>query len=376
MNERVIIMVEIQKDIDWSKWDSMEDCFAKYAHVKSNLIYGKVPAEKADLSVMIPTFRRADLLKESIDSALNQKTKYSYTISVVDNDNEIDIATDELMKKYCSEHSNVVYYRNQQNIGMFGNLNRCIELSRTEWLCLLHDDDMLMENYVETLFPIANSGRYGVVGSHKKIFDQRNDADLRLNESGRSSFVAFLMKTFINVRNGNPIPMQFRDISKSVIFSSTTNLLNKNIVMEAGGYNDTYFPASDSYFFANINRIDDERIVFVPLQLYYYRIAKNESLNEITRWNAMQTEATLVQLVSEFIGLSEKQRKRNFEESVIIEYNIFVDTNKVLDIDDVIKKFNLPKKYKNKWLQRWIMMKFNLRWGLLLFRSSKAKNKG
>lgn len=143
------------KQVDFSKWDSREDCFAKYKDVKSKLMYGKLPEEKTDVSIMIPTYRRADLLKEAIESALNQKTKYRYTISVIDNDADGDEATDKLMKEYCEKHTNILYYRNEQNIGMFGNWNRCIELSRTEWLCMLHDDDMLMENYLETLYPIA-----------------------------------------------------------------------------------------------------------------------------------------------------------------------------------------------------------------------------
>ena len=155
------------KQIDWSKWDSKEDCFAKYSHVPSELIYGRLPEKKPDISIMIPTYRRADVLKEAIESALHQKTQFSYTISVIDNDPDKDLDTDKLMKRYCAEYPNIFYYRNKQNIGMYGNWNRCIELSQTEWFCMVHDDDMLMENYLETLYPIARSNRYGVVGSYK-----------------------------------------------------------------------------------------------------------------------------------------------------------------------------------------------------------------
>lgn len=357
---------------DWSKWDVKRDCFSRYSGVKSNLIYGGSYEEQLDLSIMIPTYRRASLLKEAIDSALNQKTEYSYTISVVDNDPDGDAATDELMKQYCAEHRNIFYFRNEQNIGMFGNWNRCIELSQTEWCCLLHDDDMLMENYIETLFPIAQNSDYGVVGSYKKIFDQRNDTDSHLNETGRSSFLQSLIKMFILVRHGKPIPMRFADMAHAMIFSSTTNMLNRKIFMEAGGYDDAFFPATDSFFYAKLNKLADERIVFVPLQLYHYRIAQNESLKEKTRWQVMYVESVLAELVSKAVGFSDTSCKRNFFESVIIEYNIFVDTNKVLNIDDVIEQFDLPSKYRNKWIQRWIMMKFNLRWGLLIFRKPKG----
>jgi len=64
-------MKDAHKQIDWSKWDSKGSCFAKYSHVKSDLIYGKLPDKLPDLSIMIPTYRRADLLKEAIDSTLD-----------------------------------------------------------------------------------------------------------------------------------------------------------------------------------------------------------------------------------------------------------------------------------------------------------------
>ncbi|MEY8232653.1 glycosyltransferase family 2 protein [Oscillospiraceae bacterium 50-16] len=363
------------KQVDWSKWDSKEDCFAKYRHVSSELIYGQLPEKKPDISIMIPTYRRADLLKEAIESALNQKTQFSYTISVIDNDSDIDLDTDKLMQEYCAEHQNILYYRNAQNIGMFGNLNRCIELSQTEWLCLLHDDDMLMENYIETLFPVAKNSGYGVVGSYKKIFDQRGDINLRLSETGRSNFLQFLIKIFIWAKHGKPIPMRFVDMVHTIIFSSTTNLLNKEVLVAAGGYDDAFFPATDSFCYAKINKLLDARIAFVPLQLYHYRISRNESLGEETRWKAIYMESALVKLISKEVGLSEMKCKKHFEESVIIEYNIFVDTNKILSIEDVIRCFNLPDKYYNKLLQNWIMLKFNLRWGLLLFRKPSAQRR-
>ncbi len=36
-------MKDTHKQVDWSKWDSKENCFAKYDHVRSDLIYGKLP---------------------------------------------------------------------------------------------------------------------------------------------------------------------------------------------------------------------------------------------------------------------------------------------------------------------------------------------
>ena len=44
-----------------------------------------------------------------------------------------------------------MYMKNEENIGMFGNWNRALEVTRTKYVVLLHDDDWLTENYIETV---------------------------------------------------------------------------------------------------------------------------------------------------------------------------------------------------------------------------------
>lgn len=362
-------MGQKMNDVDWSKWDSTEDCFAKYAHVKSKLIYGKLPAEKPDISVMIPTFRRADLLKEAIDSALKQKTRYHYIIAVIDNDAEGDEATDKLLKAYCEKHANILYYRNKQNIGMFGNWNRCIELSQTEWLCMLHDDDMLMENYLETLYPIARSNRYGIVGSYKKILDQRKNADAPMSETGRSSVLSAAMKLFIWARRGKEIPMTLQDGGHCMFHPAVANLINRNSAIKLGGFDDTFFPNADMFFFEKMTKYYG--VSFVPDPLYYYRFAQNESIKEGYVWYCLRSSSALVKAIQETRGLSECQCERSYIEGVVIAYNICPDAKKKICAEDVASKFQIPKKYFGRGMQSLIMLKYNCRWGMLLFRKRK-----
>lgn len=354
------------KQVDWSKWDSTEDCFSKYAHVKSKLVYGELPVQKPDVSVMIPTFRRADLLKEAIDSVLKQKTRYHYTISVIDNDAEGDEATDRLLKEYCEKYPNILYYRNEQNIGMFGNWNRCIELSQTEWLCMLHDDDMLMENYLDTLYPIAQGNTYGVVGSYKKNLDQQENLELHISETGKSSFVSLLMKLFIWARQGKEIPMTLRDGGRCMFHPCVANLIDKNFAMKIGGFNEEFFPAADIYFWEKM--IKYRGVAFVANPLYYYRFVRNDSLNENVQWGVLLATPSLVKAIQTSLGLPENQCERSRIESFITVFNIFPNIKRKINISDAADRFEIPKKYCSGFMQSWIMLKYNLRWGLLLFR--------
>jgi glycosyltransferase involved in cell wall biosynthesis len=43
------------------------------------------------------------------------------------------------------------YERNEKNLGQSGNWNRCLELTKTDYVTLLHADDMLQPHYAETM---------------------------------------------------------------------------------------------------------------------------------------------------------------------------------------------------------------------------------
>lgn len=119
------------KNVDWSKWSAKNDNFQKYSHIKSHLIYG-TPVKKTGLvSIMILTYKRAYGLKNALDSALAQDYKGHYTIAVVD-DSSFDQETDDMMKEYCEKHDNILYYRNEKNLGQYANWNRACELCPTK----------------------------------------------------------------------------------------------------------------------------------------------------------------------------------------------------------------------------------------------------
>lgn len=117
------------------------------------LIVGKDTEKIPEITIAIPTYKRADLLKKAVDSALNQKNyeKY-YAVFVIDNEAEFEgevSETEKLMKTYHDER--LFYYRNKQNVGMDGNWNQCIALPNSKWVAMLHDDDCLDENYLERI---------------------------------------------------------------------------------------------------------------------------------------------------------------------------------------------------------------------------------
>lgn len=98
------------------------------------------------ISVVIPTYNRAELLDRAIASVLAQ---HGNDFEVVVSDNCSTDQTVAMVGKYLND-SRIRYSRNESNIGMVGNWKKAIqELASGEWFLLLSDDDYLLDkNYL------------------------------------------------------------------------------------------------------------------------------------------------------------------------------------------------------------------------------------
>ena len=78
------------------------------------------------VEIVIPTFQRDALLRESLQSALCQDTNDSFLITIIDNnpDTSMDSILDLLLHK-----DRIRYIRNNRNLGMFGNWNRALQIA-------------------------------------------------------------------------------------------------------------------------------------------------------------------------------------------------------------------------------------------------------
>lgn len=101
------------------------------------------------VSVIIPTYNRAQRLGKAIDSVLAQSHQ-DFELIVVDDGSEDN--TDELIENY---NSDIVYIR-QENSGAAAARNRGIEKARYNLLAFLDSDDWFAENKLKTQIEAMN----------------------------------------------------------------------------------------------------------------------------------------------------------------------------------------------------------------------------
>ena len=108
---------------------------------KGTLIIKSIPStevKSVKFSVCIPTYNRAQFLKEAIESVLSQT--YSDFELVVYDDGSTD-ETEEVIRSFRDKR--IRYYKASENRGRPYARNSCIDLSKNEWLVWLDDDDKM-----------------------------------------------------------------------------------------------------------------------------------------------------------------------------------------------------------------------------------------
>ncbi len=105
------------------------------------------------LSICIPTYNRANFLKqqlETLDQALSN-SKYSSQVEIVFRDNASPDNTQEVIKKFAQKYP-VKNAINEENIGLTRNLLRVPEEASGEFVWLLGDDDFVKPEAIDSIF--------------------------------------------------------------------------------------------------------------------------------------------------------------------------------------------------------------------------------
>ena len=245
-----------------------KDCISSVQEVESINVYGvnKVSSLTPTFTIAIPTYKRTDTLVETIESALSQTSSNDYHIIVVDNNPERNDETELLMQRYI-DHPKVSYYKNIENVGMAGNWNKCLLLSPSDKVILLHDDDVMSPFCIECFNIIISflDDKWAMVKPNTIKFEKKEE--LKFNKPQ----LAKLYKL---------IPFHFFD--SCPIGAPTIILLNKKSILNLGGYNSDFYPSFDYLMSARASLSHSLYLAWFSNPLGGYRIGKNASLSEKT----------------------------------------------------------------------------------------------
>ena len=146
------------------------------------------------VSIGIPTYNRADsYLKQALKSALKQ-TYQNLEIIVADNCSTDN--TEDFVNRISD--SRIRYFRHNKNILVNDNFNFCLEKAKGEYFLLLHDDDLIDQDFVEVCMAKATfNPDYAIIRTGTRVIDSQGVLiHESLNRVGGLSFEEFILGWF------------------------------------------------------------------------------------------------------------------------------------------------------------------------------------
>jgi len=120
-----------------------------------------------DITIAVTVYSRRDYVCDAIRSALNQTMPVK--VMVVEDCSPDATLRDLIVGQFGNR---IEYFRNPKNRGLFDNWHACMEYCRTPWLSILHDDDMLRPNFIETMLSLAKEApKHGIYFGRAAILE-------------------------------------------------------------------------------------------------------------------------------------------------------------------------------------------------------------
>lgn len=171
------------------------------------------------VSIILPTFNRADRLKKAIESALTQ-TYEDFELIAIDDGSCDD--TQAILLEYAKKDARVCIIRNEKNIGLVRSLNKGIQYAKGIYIARLDDDDFWLDKeklHKQAAFFEKNPD-YALTGGGQIRVDERG------KEIGRFVFPETNETIRHHMLFNNP-------------FAHTSVLFRKKSWEQAGGYDES-----------------------------------------------------------------------------------------------------------------------------------------
>lgn len=268
------------------QYEAKTDCFDRIRHVKTELKWGDLKCiPEPWITVVVPTYKRQDTLKEALESILNQQhCDFLWDVVVLDNepDDGKENGTEQLIREINNKR--ILYYRNSENIRPGDNFNRGFETARGKWVMFLHDDDLLINSSIRKMgqlietFDAVHKNKLGAISAQYIQFfynekTKKSDIDLpyydALITNQPNSFRLYKLthrNVWFTANIGGDIP-------------SNGTTYNRDAIIQSGGINEEFGISGDLISFYRMENHYKVYSTMVPMGFYRWG---NNSMSKIS----------------------------------------------------------------------------------------------
>lgn len=260
-----------------------------------------------DITIAITVYNRRQYLKQAIKSALKQTVPVK--VIVVE-----DCGPDATLEKFVKDEfgGRVEYFRNPERRGLFGNWNACIEYCKTPWLSILHDDDFLLPEFIETM-----QGLKAMLPDRGLYFGQALVADVE-GEVMRDAFH--------RTSDSEARPLEAMHFLWTNPFSFPGHLFAVDLAKKVGGFRTTSIYSGDWEFWMKLTVQGRGARTGTPVAVFRHHDDWNRGTNRVLRSGRTY-------------GLYAVQRKRNV--ALLNKKGCRLEFDRI----EILRMFPLPSRY-------------------------------
>lgn len=264
---------------------SHQDGVAEIAKLPSHLIRPGQASTEPSVSIAIPQYRRPQMLRQALRSALAQTTDATFEVLVVDDDpdplrsSEIDRVVDDL------NDARVRLFRNARNLGVYGNWCKCLQLARGRWVTLMDNDDLMSDGFLSACLDVVEHRPDArLVGTRYAIRDARKvDRDRTSLQLGHrlKNRLLYGGRSIRSRRLGSS------DFFVDYPFAGVTGvLMDRECALSIGGFYPGHWPAADAIFIARFIQAYPSYLLPAPLvtcQIFDNAASRESVMEDLVR---------------------------------------------------------------------------------------------
>ncbi|WP_242008611.1 glycosyltransferase family 2 protein [Flavobacterium glaciei] len=207
------------------------------------------------VSIIVPCYKQAHFLKDSLQSVLDQN--YTEWECIIVNDGSPD-NTESIAQKWCAIDSRFKYLK-KENGGLSSARNAGIGISKGEYILPLDADDLLHEDYLTLLVPeLQQNPSLAIVSCYSNFFIENISNIIHKQKPIGTTYHALLYENNM----------------------MATSLYRKKCWEEVGGYDENMKQGFEDWEFWIAITKKGWEYKFVETFLFYYRKSKQSMLIE------------------------------------------------------------------------------------------------
>jgi glycosyltransferase involved in cell wall biosynthesis len=241
------------------------------------------------VSICIPAYNQFDYIAHTVQSAIHQN--YNNKEIIIIDDNSMDGTWEKLQE--FSNYKEVILIKNESNLGIGGNWNKCIEKASGDYIKFSLGDDIIYPGCIYEMVQVALKYRdAGLIFSSRDFLlsdlspDKMNINKIRylLELSKRQKTIFEISEQRNGILQGNEILDMMFPTCMNIIGEPSNVLIKSNVFREVGFFDPSFKQLIDVEMWMRILKRYD--VVFINKNLNAWRIHDEQATrkNEIGGW--------------------------------------------------------------------------------------------